>query len=619
MKIETAQRIAVIVAVLLCLPLRGFADQQSPRWETVKPVDWSKIKLDDFSDDELDLPQFLHHFHTVAEGVQEDGPTRGFMTIPVWRGRDKNQQAPHNARVMESHLTLAYFYCTDRPWNPYFGDKNVRERLEAMLTFWCDMQNADGRFSEYGPKQWNLPATAFATKFMGQTLTLLKRAGDKAPIDPVLHKRVIAADRKAIMVTLTNDDLYTHGKRFTNQYTNIFAGGAAYLDLVPDDAKEIRPLLEKKFADADRDFRSPCGYWYEADGADFGYTLHTHHSNAWMTYHYFAHDTPIGAALEKQEAAWNEWLGYNLLREPDGSTFVFNRGIQTRQNQANWDRQDGAFAEYVEGARAFATTREERDAWVKKQRAELAKNWGKFPDLKFGEGARGSPVSPYEFLHRDHRIYYPSTAQRDAALQKLPYLASDRFVKQLKDTRKNAVFTYVRRPSYYAAFNSGEKITEQQRLGLGIIWGPKFGTLMQSQTNSADFAWGTRADGAEQVYEAHGVDATFHDDLTRVTYPLGTAGTKTITFGDDRIEVRIEHKGKFSEQLPMLVPSGGKGLRPGVVPSDGFSMRDGAVRVSYPKGAHRDFAASNLTERISILREEFVGEGSLTYTIRFTP
>src|SRR6476659_8278216 len=76
-------------------------------WPRVPAVDWSKIKLDDFTDDELDLPYFLHHFHTVANAVIEAGSNRGFMSLGVWRGRDKNQQGTHNARVMESHLSLA--------------------------------------------------------------------------------------------------------------------------------------------------------------------------------------------------------------------------------------------------------------------------------------------------------------------------------------------------------------------------------------------------------------------------------------------------------------------------------------------------------------------------------
>src|SRR5215203_5909850 len=141
-----ASVIALLLVTIVATVLRAEPATQ-PAWDPVPRVDWSTIWLDDFADDELDLPYLLNHFHIVVQGVTENGANRGFMSIPVWRGRDKNQQGPWNARVMESHLSLAFFYATKRPWNPYFAAPAVRQRLEAMLTFWCDMQNPDGRFS----------------------------------------------------------------------------------------------------------------------------------------------------------------------------------------------------------------------------------------------------------------------------------------------------------------------------------------------------------------------------------------------------------------------------------------------------------------------------------------
>src|SRR5690606_22581608 len=132
-------------------------------------ADLTKLSVDDFSDDELfmphtltrtekHMPYFLTHFHRVANAVREDG----FIDISVWRNQVDNE--PYNARVMENILSLAYFYATDRPWNPYYGSEPLRARLEAALRFWVGMQNTDGRFSEYGWQRWNLAATAFATK-----------------------------------------------------------------------------------------------------------------------------------------------------------------------------------------------------------------------------------------------------------------------------------------------------------------------------------------------------------------------------------------------------------------------------------------------------------------------
>ena len=99
------------------------------------------------------------------------------------------------------------------------------------------MQNDDGRFSEYGPGRWNLPATAFATKFMGETLLLLQ---DGPPIDPDLLAAAVQAQRKAIMVTLTNTSLYNHGTQYTNQFGNVWPGVLAYLKLYPDPEMDPR-------------------------------------------------------------------------------------------------------------------------------------------------------------------------------------------------------------------------------------------------------------------------------------------------------------------------------------------------------------------------------------------
>ena len=233
------------------------------------------------------------------------------------------------------------------------------------------------------------------------------------------------------------------------------------------------------------------------------------------------------------------------------------------------------------------------------KRDELGASWGRFPELPIGKP--GYPLSPYNFLHRDHQTYYPTDAERDAAIARLPYLASEQFIKQFKDTRKDAVFTFIRRPNYYAAFNSGERITDQQRRGLGLLWHPKTGAVLQSQTGSADHAWGTRAEGAEQVYEAGDVAATFSDDLAVATYPLGTVGKKTVTFEADAIVVRIEHPGAFTEQIPVVVRSD----------------RRPRVDVRTPEGTNRSIAAGRTAfGNTSVETLNLSAHNTLSYTIQ---
>ena len=86
--------------------------------------------------------------------------------------------------------------------------------LTCVITIICLTLVIQPVQSQWPVVQWNLPATAFSTKFMGETLRLLKTG---PAIDPVILQKAIAADRKAIMAVLTIEDLYKHGKDYSNQ------------------------------------------------------------------------------------------------------------------------------------------------------------------------------------------------------------------------------------------------------------------------------------------------------------------------------------------------------------------------------------------------------------------
>jgi len=49
------------------------------KWQPVPPPDFSKIRLDDFTDEELDFPYYLNLFPKLANSIVEDGPERGFV------------------------------------------------------------------------------------------------------------------------------------------------------------------------------------------------------------------------------------------------------------------------------------------------------------------------------------------------------------------------------------------------------------------------------------------------------------------------------------------------------------------------------------------------------------
>ncbi len=621
-----------ILLILFFITLIQAQTSPSAAWTKVPPVDWSKLKPEDFADNELDLPYYLYNFNRVANSVVETGENRGFIDLSVWRNEENNK--PYNARIMENILSLAFFYSTKRPWNQYYASPAVRERLEAALNYWCNLQGPEGRFSEYGPQQWNLAATAFATKFMGQTLTLLR---DGPPIDSKLIARVAAADRKAINIVLTDSDMYQHGKDFTNQYTNAWAGGLAYLKLYPDN--ELSTLLTKNIQQNSPVFQSSAGYFYEAGGPDWGYNLGTHHSNLTMAYHY-TRGTDLGKILVAEEKAYVDWLSYNAVREPDGSGFTMNRGVETRQRRASLDSTSLMRSQEDQGQRllgsqvklasAFLATDEEIKRMRTARRAELVKNWTQLKELGVGTF---SAFSPYAFLHRSHENWYPTAAEREAAIKSLPYYKSQ-FINQRVDNRNKLIFTYIKQAAYYAIFNSGPHLTSQQRYGLGLIWQPETGSVMQSQTGTTDAAWGTVLGERPNVYEAETLDADFtingkvvnpapgNSDLPSgiltVKYPFSDQGEKVLRFEPKQIVVTINHSGALRENIPLLV---GKDDAITVKPGEVTLLRNGKTfAIKFDQQAVR---AETLETKLTVGTRRVVtvvlkGQTDLNYKLDFS-
>jgi hypothetical protein len=614
-----ACRTAIAIIVLLTLFIQAVQSQ----WASVPAIDLSKFKPSDFTDDELDMPYYLQHFHTFANSVVETGPDKGFINIAVWRTPDVNK--PFNARIMENILSLAYFYCTNRPWNIYYGSPALRPRLEAALSFWCHSQNADGRFSEYGPQKWNLPATAFSTKFMGETLRLLKSG---PPIDPVILKNAITADRKAIMAVLTMEELYEHGKDYSNQYTNVWAGALAYLSLYPD--AEISSRLVERIKQSANDFQSPAGFFYEAGGTDFGYNFNTHHSNLWMAYHY-SRGTPLANAFIEEEKKYYSWISYNAVPEPGSIYYTINRAIEMRQKATTTGSYftTSPLGEAVEGVRAFARNSVEKEKATAEARKNLEQNWPTVQPLATGAF---SAFSPYAFLHRSHYQWYPSPPQKEAAVKDLPYIKSDRFIHQKMDSRHPTVFTYIRLPGYYMCFNSGPRLKPQQRYGIGLLWHPKAGSFLQSQTDTDDAAWGTKPEGGK-LYEADTLNALFlinnklvnhthgsHDlkaGFLTITYNLGTTGYKGIIFRDQIIGVNIKLPGHFTEYIPLLLNStdSARIVSPGKVE---LKKQGGTIYISYDttaKAVLKETTLKSGMQRVMVLNIESNDKLGYTFTM----
>src|SRR5680860_340221 len=147
MKISNLNLAAAILSLMLTILFCSSKNEiQQTNLPEIKPVNLEDIDPNQFTEEEWYMPYYLKHFSEVANAIIDSGPNRGYIDISVWRSEEVNQ--PYDARIMENIMSLAWFYTQQRSWNPYFNDPALKARLEAALTFWCNMQNDDGMFSE---------------------------------------------------------------------------------------------------------------------------------------------------------------------------------------------------------------------------------------------------------------------------------------------------------------------------------------------------------------------------------------------------------------------------------------------------------------------------------------
>lgn len=598
----------------------------------LNPVDLSAIPLSAFSDEDLEtgranpypMPYYLAHFHTLANSVEMDGERLGWINQWVWRTSWEFEDG--NPRCMETVLDLAWFYSVQHSWNPYYGDPLLRQRLEEALRCYIGFLDGKGMIKQVADEHigFQIAATMFFTKFIGGTLALLENAPE---IDPELHQKIFEEDRRVLLHLLRSDLAVVQGRQFSNQYGALICGTYAYLSLKDD--PEVRSLAEHVFPQIIKQLQSPAGFPYENHSADWGYSLGTHHSNTTMAF-YYAEKAGIKVPwLTEETERWAEWIAYNSVPEPGYLFFTLNRGIEGRQSKAGFTQLEAPFASQIPLLRAFLPNREELVVNREKQRREVEKTYPEVEPLKNGMFAFG----PYAFLHRGQFNWYPSPEQQHEARQSLPYIAHSQFIHQRVDNRRPLEVTCIRRPGYYAVFNAGEPQDPAQTFGLGLLWNPEAGAVLQSQTRMDDAAWGLqigtnrvaesallnvqyRVDG-EQIHPQSG-NQNLPDGELEIYYRVEGLGEKILRFEQDRIFVIVNPgSAAFTEQIPLLVPVGaapeiqGETLRIPYGRGVYLIVRtEGAVKISWTS-TDRMIGA----KKVMVLNLE--GARRLVYSLRF--
>lgn len=604
--------------------LKAISDFESTKninedWEEIKPPALSYLDPDNFEDRYYGLggsdqsitamPFFISNFYQFANGVVEKGEYRGWINYPSWRHLE--DQYPEHVRIMENVTTLAYFYCIDKPWNPYYNDKQVRLRFEAALKYWVDMQDDMGRYiTPGGSTNAHIGDTAFFTKFMGETLRLLAEGPE---IDEEIHKSAIVALEKGcyFLVYYYEDPLYWFTlKSFTNQYGNTFPGVLAYNALYDDEkmiekfgdvlTPEKRDSIMTKFREVmgrvHHEFQSPMGYWYEAKSVDFGYTLGTTNSDVSSAYFYTKGNEDLADIEEiflDMQNKYYDFVSYNSVMEPDGSLFVFNSCIQTRQAYDAVERLNTPLAEVIPLAAAYATSLEEHEQLIYNNKLSYVNTWPAVEPVPLTHTMNA--YTPYAVVHREHDEYYPTEAEREEARKELPTLKYEYFNRQGHDeihTEEEATvnnlrkitFTYLKRPDFYTIVDAGDSIMARMQFGLSLVWNPDAGIFIHNQHNSrrpwqtgyVDNSWGTKPYTRYKVmdevvtYEYDGIvnpkytidgnvitptigNKNLPDGDFKIEYNLGLKGKKEIAVDDESISISIAHSEAFMEYIPLML------------------------------------------------------------------
>lgn len=468
----------------------------------------------------------------VVHGVLASGPDKGFPASPSgWPEAGETW----SARPYGIHVILAWFYASREPWNPWRGSEALRLRLEAMLARLLTLQSEQGGFPEAAPGRVGVAATAYGALWLAETVRLLKSAPG---VDPVLRFRLRNGARRAILGLLSGRiGVEAHA----GDWECVWPAALAFLAAHPEETEVKLGLLLALQRTFDRT-QSRAGYFRGAGSAGGPYLQHACgvHNALLERAMGYVQDTLWSAYFVEKYRRWAEWLSYNLVPEGDG--FLANLGPSPRP-------EPGPFL-------AGLATNLAREVPLLRALAPLE------------PPSQGGAFTPLAWLRLTARRWHPTREQRESARALLPYLAASHFSHIRRDQDRPDTFLYVRRQSYYAAFNACGAVHPDQRFGLGLLWHPRAGTLLLSRRASPDEAWGTL--GGRRLYEADIVHPEFTlegrafepgagaADLpsgdVAVTYPLGRPDDrKTVTFTDRDIRVDIRKAGAFVESLPLLV------------------------------------------------------------------
>ncbi|MFD0664770.1 hypothetical protein [Thermocatellispora tengchongensis] len=539
----------------------------------VAALDPAAIDLAGFTGLEQQIAPYLGNLARLANSVNDDSATNyGYITCNCWR----TGQGPGDARVMENVLTLAYFYTANRPWNPYYRDAALRQRLEAALQFTLSRQNADGSFPQGSGDVHSRAATGFALELYAIMLELLDADGT---VDPALVSALTQSMKAAGVWFLEDEEVWgPRGSQFANQVAGGLVGISRLLGRFGDPA--LRARFEQRLADHERISQGEAGFFRDGTVAHrYSLEVESEDLAGWA-------DPATQATIDRMQSRYMDWAQYNLLYDKVLDGYFINTAIDSRHRGWNYADElpigsNNLWGAKIPQARAYSATQEEM-----RQRRE-----------DFAEGGWEKSVAPliaptWAYLDpavvRDVALkeeYYPAATERRAAIGTLRPYAGGPYTEYRPDSALGQRFVFAKRPAYAVGLGFGRHFNTQygfwdnQRFGLNYLYDPELGVVIQGQNApqigaprtrpvDAELSWGTgwtAADGPhfdsyDQPVPAFYLDGAPVDPATvkglealEIRYAAENAPvTKSVTLGDT-LKVRVSGSGQFFERIPLVL------------------------------------------------------------------
>lgn len=480
-----------------------------------------------------------------------DPSTYGFMGGGWWRTPNE----PFNARIQEHVYTLSWFLNNKRSWNPYRGNTALRDRLDAAIGHYLDLQHDDGSWPEYSSTERSRAASGFGIGYLAKTLLHLRGAGQL----PTRQTQIGASLRRGMTWFLDPaNPIWPDPVDYANQNAAGLAGATKALTLFDDPT--LQAGLRERIDYLAVHGQSPAGFFYEPTGMDINYNFEVLLPEIAEIYQLTGNRSVLEMARR-----FTDWFGYNLLREPDGSGWLTYYAMSARTSVAYYDdvvpdpdraNLGSFFVPTIPDLGAFFTSCEDRaatrDAWA---RAE-----GPAPALAKQD------TSPRIIAHAEYGERLPSDGDKARAIRNVPYLASNDFALIRSDELTDQHYLYVRQPALYLGAFFGRRTGTNTRSGTGFLWHPKAGTLIHAGQTDQN-SWATVLPAGTS--DAHSnLEATYsigdrdwdgtrtepHRAPVTVRYQLPDGRVRTVlTIAADSVTRQVEATTAVTEQVPLVL------------------------------------------------------------------